>query len=188
MNMCDQPESITLRDGTAICLRPIRLDDAARLRALHSRLSPESIRLRFLAMHPALSFAESERLATVDYANSMAFVATLHPAGGGGEDIIGVARYAALGPEKAGQAEAAVVVQDRYQGLGVGTILVDRLLAYARTHGIRAFVAEISFENDRMIRFIRRSGFPTETRLEDGVCYVQVNIAPKNDQSQRGEA
>jgi RimJ/RimL family protein N-acetyltransferase len=84
-----------------------------------------------------------------------------------------------LGPKTPGQAEAAVVVEDRFQGMGVGTILVDRLLDYARTHGVRAFVAEVSHENDRMLAFIRHSGLPFERKFEEGVWQIHVHISPE---------
>lgn len=175
--------SFTLRDGTAYFIRPLRPDDAPRLQALHSRLSAESIRLRFMAAIPVLSQAEAQRLADIDGRNRMALVAVRPAAGGADEQFIGVARYAVMGPQRPGQAEAAVVVEDRYQSQGVGLALLDQLLDYARSHGIRWFVAEVSFENDRMIRFIRRSGLPVETHLADGVLEVKVEIAPGSGDS-----
>ena len=168
------PETITLRDDATVMIRPIRPDDAPRLQALHAQLSPETIYLRFLGMHLTLSSAEAEKLADVDYQTRMAFVATRGPKGE--EAVIGVARYARLGPEQPGEAEAAIVVEDRYQERGLGSILIDRLLAYARAHGVSTFVAEINAENDRILRFVRRSGLPAEKRWQDGVCEIHVRI------------
>ena len=197
MESSQAAERLTLRDSVPYAIRPIRPDDAPRLQALHSRLSAESIQLRFMAMHPVLLPAEAEQLADVDGLSRVALVAALPPAalcplieargigpvGGPGrgadETIIGVARYATLGPQRPDQSEAAIVVEDRYQGQGVGQALLDRLLAYARTHGVRWFVAEVRLENDRMIRFIRRSGLPVEMHLQDGVLQVKVDIAPE---------
>ena len=168
------PETVTLRDGTTVIIRPIRPDDTPGLQSLHSRLSPETIYLRFLGMHPALSDKEAEQLANVDLQTRMAFVATR--AENGEEGLIGVARYAALGPERPGEAEAAIVIEDRYQDRGLGSILIDRLLAYARAHGVSTFVAEINAENDRILHFVRRSGLPAEKHWQDGVCEVHVRI------------
>ncbi len=168
-------ETVTLHDGSEVTLRPIRPDDAPRLQALHSRLSPEAIYLRFLGARSTLSNQEAERLANVDYQSWMALVAARTE--NGEEALVGVARYAATGPERPGEAEVAIVVEDKYQGLGLGTILMDRLLAYARAHGIRTFFAEINAENDRILHFIRRSGLPAEKRLRDGILEVWVRIA-----------
>ena len=169
------PEFIPLADGALVTLRAIRPDDAPRLQALHLRLSPETIYLRFLGTHPTLSETEAARLANVDYQSRMALVATREAEGV--EVIIGVARYAVIQAEKPDEAEAAIVVEDAYQGRGLGLILVERLLAYARSHGIRTFVAEINAENERILRFVRRSGLQAEKHLQEGVWEIRIKIA-----------
>jgi RimJ/RimL family protein N-acetyltransferase len=186
MESSQAAERLTLRDGTPYAIRPIRPDDAPRLQALHSRLSAESIQLRFMAMHPVLQPVEAERLADVDGLSRAALVAVLPSAGADVETIIGVARYATLGPQRPDQAEAAIVIEDRYQGQGVGQALLHRLLAYGRAHGVRWFVAEVSLENDRMIRFIRRSGLPVEIHQQDGVLHVKADIDPEAGPAKSG--
>jgi len=169
------PEKVALQDGRRVAIRPIRPDDAPRLRAFHARLSPETIYRRFLGVHPVLTEAEAARFTNIDPQTEMAFVALY--AGETEEQIAGVARYAALGPARPGEAEAAVVVEDRFQGQGLGTLLLERLLAHARAHGVYAFVAEISSHNDQFMRFIEESGFPVEKRLEAGVWEVKVTFS-----------
>jgi len=167
--------TVTLKDGAAVQVRPIRPEDAARLQAFHARLSPDSIYLRWLSAHPVLSAAEAQALATVDYAARMAFVATL----GAAPDapLIGVARYGQA-PGQADEAEVAVVVEDSYQHRGLGTELLRRLMAYARTQGYRYWSAEINVANARMMKFIQRGGLPISKRFEGGSWQVRVEIAP----------
>jgi len=175
--MFDPPvaaETVTLRDGTPVTTRAIRPDDAPRLQAFHARLSPESVYLRWLSAHPVLSDEEAETLSRVDYHDRMAFVATLPPAGA---DIIGVARYAAAPAEGPHAAEAAVVVADDFQQRGLGTLLLSRLLVYARGQGLTTWVAEINAQNARMLRFIQRGGLPVTRRLESGSWQVRIDIA-----------
>jgi RimJ/RimL family protein N-acetyltransferase len=167
MTQVPELEHTILEDGTALTIRPIRPDDAPRLQAFHARLSPETIYWRYLCPHPKLSAAEAERFTNVDYQHRMAFVAI--QAEQEQEDVIGVARYECLRAGHADQAELAIVVEDRFQRRGIGTILLAHLTNHARTHGIRALVAEISAQNQRMLNFMRRSGLPTKTKLEDGV-------------------
>ena len=168
------PETVTLRGGTTVTIRPIRADDAPRLQAFHARLSPETIYLRFLGYHKALLDKEAERLATVDYQARMALVATREE--GGEERLLGVVRYDVIDPRHPDVAEVAIVVEDRYQGRGLGTLLMNRLVAYARAYGIRAFVAEVSGENYRMLRFAQRTGLPVEKKLEWGVWYIRIKL------------
>lgn len=178
-----EPEVVTLRDGTKVTIRPIRPDDAPRLQALHSRLSPESIFFRFLGHRKELPRVEAERLANVDYQTRMAFVATLEPCED--ECIIGVARYSVVQPSERDVAEAAIVVEDAYQGRGLGTILLERLVAYARGHGIHAFVASIRYDNVRILHFVRRSGLPTESEMEDGTLEIRVELTPESGSAER---
>jgi GNAT superfamily N-acetyltransferase len=170
-------ETVTLKDGTAVTLRPIRPDDAPRLQAFHTRLSPQTIYLRWLAAHPVLTDTEAASLSNLDYTSRMAFVAT-RPAADGAEHIIGVSRYAVAAPERPDEVEAAIVVEDAYQGRGLGTHLLRRLWAYARAQGIRYWVAEINAENAPMMKFIQRGTLPTTRRFEGGSWQVKIDIAP----------
>jgi GNAT superfamily N-acetyltransferase len=168
-------EHVVLGDGTSITIRPIRQDDGRRLQAFHARLSPDTIYSRYLCPHPVLSAAEAERLTHVDYAHRMAFVATRMDQDE--EGIIGVARYEGLRAGPLDTAEPAVVVEDRFQRRGIGTILMRRLAIYAQTQGICIFVAEISAQNYRILNFIRRSGLPLEIHHHRGAMEVRVSTA-----------
>jgi GNAT superfamily N-acetyltransferase len=167
-----EPHTATLRDGTEVTIRPVVPEDAPRLQALYSRLSPQSIYYRFLSQAKALTRAQAARLANVDYDARMALVATV----GSEADapIIGVARYAE-GLEPA-VAEAGVVVEDRFQRLGLGTLLLTELVEYARDQGIHTFVGWIHQSNAAILQFIRRSGLPTHSRLESGVWEIRIEL------------
>jgi RimJ/RimL family protein N-acetyltransferase len=169
-----QAEIVVLRDGTPVAIRPIRTDDGPRLQALFGRLSPESIYLRFLGQPKELPDDQAQRLANLDYRTQMAFVGTLVE--DGREEIVGVARYAQVPRMGSDAAEAGVVVEDRYQRLGLGTMLLQRLADYARSQGIRAFVASIHHSNTRILRFIRRSGLPVDRRIESGLWEIRVSL------------
>ncbi len=173
----EKPKPVTLRDGTAVTIRPIRPDDAPRLQALFDRLSPESIAFRFLGQPKELPYEQARRLANVDYRKRMALVATREQ--GSEEHIIAVARYAV---DPAGQpdlAEAAIVVEDEYQKRGLGTLLLSRLVAYAQAHGIRTFMATVRQDNIQIMRFVRHSGLPAESTLEAGVWEIVVKLEPE---------
>lgn len=169
------PATVTLKDGSAVILRPIGPEDAPRLQAFHTRLSPDSIYLRWLSAHPVLSDAEAAALANVDYTTRMAFVAILPE---DPEHLLGVARYGIISPERPNEAEAAIVVEDSYQSRGLGTHLLRALITYARAQGIRYWLAEINVENARMLKFIQRGGLPTTRRLESGSWQIRVDLGP----------
>ena len=117
---------------------------------------------------------EAEQLAGVDRQSRMALVATVRQSGE--EEIIAVARYATIPGTRPPEAEAAIVVQDSYQGRGLGTILMDRLATYARTQGIDAFRATVHQDNARIMRFIQRTGLPTTSRAGRGMQEIRIGL------------
>ena len=167
-------ESVEFYDGMQAIIRPIRADDAPGLQSLFGRLSEESIYYRVLGLRKELTGEQARRLADLDYQTQMALVATCGD--GCEEEVIGVARYCVIPGTRPAEAEAAIVVEDRHQSTGLGTLLLERLVAYATAHGIRTFLAEIRHDNGRNLRLIRRSGLPSQSRLERGVLVLRVGL------------
>jgi GNAT superfamily N-acetyltransferase len=170
----DRCEAVTLRDGTALTIRTVRPDDTPRLQAFYGRLSRECISARFLGTCKELPHKVVERLTNVDLQTQMALVATREQHGE--EVIIAVARYWVIPVNEPGLAEPAVVVEDRYQNRGLGTHLLKRLAAYARAHGVRTFLFTVHHSNTRILRLIRRSGLPIESKMESGIWEIQVKL------------
>lgn len=165
-----------LKNGLTVNIRSIRPDDAPRLQALLSRLSKETIFLRFLEYLKSLSIQQAEALATVDYHQRMALVATLEK--NGEEQVIAVARYSVFDPDRPDTAEIGIVVEDEYQNQGLGSYLLDRLTHFAIANEIRYYVGTISAQNAQILHFIRRSGLPTERKLDLGTWEIQVQLNP----------
>ena len=171
-------ESVILRDGTPVLVRPIRPEDAPRLQAGFTRLSSESIYLRFFETFKELPDNQAAMFATVDYQDRMALVAAIQE--NGEERLIGVARYSKADPAEPGLAESAVIVDDEYQSRGLGTILLSRLVTYARLHGVTTLLATVHSTNARMLHFIQRSGFPFQRKIvEPGVWEIRIFIEPQ---------
>lgn len=153
------PELVALRDGRCCIVRAIVPGDWRELQALHGRLSPRTRRLRFFSDLRRLPEPMARRFAAIDPATEAAFVA-LDP---GEQAIRAVARYARLGHDRA-SAEIAVVVEDAYQGVGLGRELLLRLAAQAVAVGIRRFVGSILGENVAMLALLRSLGFAVVER------------------------
>jgi acyl-CoA synthetase (NDP forming)/GNAT superfamily N-acetyltransferase len=161
---------VVLSDGGTVHVRPIRSDDDARLESLHSRLSAETVYLRFFSPMPRLSPELVQRFVNVDYEDRMALVAVL------GDELISVARYDRLPGTR--DAEVAFVVDDAHQGRGVATLLLEHLALAARENGIERFVAETLPQNRRMLDVFRSAGFGDERSFGDGVVAVSFHIDP----------
>jgi acetyltransferase len=155
-------KSVTLQDGTTVRLRPIRPEDEPDLSALYARLSPETAYQRFFTVMARLPPSWAHTFANVDYERRMAIVA-VSPDNG----LIAVARYDL--DEASNEAEIAIVVQDQWQGKGLGTMLMAELLGYAEAKGIRRFRADVLTENHRMLDLLGRLTRVLERRTDRGV-------------------
>ena len=156
-------KTISLLDGRQITLRPLRPEDESALTALYERLSPQASYQRFFTVMRRLPPDWAHILANVDYDRRMAIVAL-----GPGNGLIGVARYAY--EDRTREAEIAVVIEDPWQGLGLGTQLVTELIRYAEGKGIRRFRAHVLADNWRMLKLIQRVATILERKLESGVA------------------
>ncbi|MFM7535597.1 MAG: GNAT family N-acetyltransferase [Acidimicrobiales bacterium] len=164
------PADVTLSDGGVVRIRSIRPDDAGALVRFHLRLSPETIYYRFFAAKPRLTDREVERFVTVDGVERAALVAEL------GEEIVAVGRFDRwTGTD---EAEVAFVVDDAHQGRGLGSLLLEQLVALARDVGITRFTAETLPDNRAMLSTFTRAGFEVRSRFEGGVVELSFDIIP----------
>ena len=130
----------------SVTLRPINPADSSMEDTFVRNLSVETKHYRFLGGVKELSPAELERLCNVDGRHSMAFVATVQE--NGHEKEIGVSRYAECSSDGVG--EMAVTVADAWQHKGLGQLLVGRLIAYARSHGMKQLYSLDLMDNTAM--------------------------------------
>jgi len=163
-------ETVTLRDERTVVLRPIDRSDAPRLIDLHNQLSFESQYYRFFGPKPRLSQAEAEYLADVDFHKRFALVA--EAVGSEDKEIVGVGRFDVNEP---GSAEAAIVIRDDYQHVGLGTAMLQRMREIGRGAGLKAFSAEVLAENTRMIELLGTGGVDI-TPAQEGVVRVSAPL------------
>ena len=162
---------VVLDDGRVVGVRPMRPDDASRLREMHRHFSPTTIYQRFLCQLPDLPIRMAERFARVDGHDRAALVAV-------DEDgrLVAVGRYDRLEPGGT-VAEIALVVDDRYQRHGLGTVLVRLLVAAARHEGLRTFVADALATNLGIRRTLRDAGLVVAaTHDEGGVVHLVLPL------------
>lgn len=165
----DLERSLELVDGlVSIHIRPIVPDDAERLIDLYARLSPRSAYQRFFAVLKRLPPEWARDFANLDYVRRLALVAE-HDTPDGPE-LMGVARYEPS--DEPNVAEVAVVVQDRWQGQGLGSALLADLLAAARARGIVRFCAYVLAGNSRMLKLLARATQIESRALDSGVVAI----------------
>ncbi|MFY1627352.1 GNAT family N-acetyltransferase [Micromonospora sp. WMMD723] len=171
MTTVDQPVDVLLSDGSTVGLRPIRPQDAPEIVAMHGRFSERTRYLRYFSPYPRIPERDLHRFVTVDHRDREAFVVLA------GDRIVAVGRYERLGPA-APEAEVAFVVEDAYQGRGIGSVLLEHLADAARRAGIAHFVAEVLPTNGAMLRVFADFGYQVQRQFADGVVHLTFPIAP----------
>src|SRR3989441_8875421 len=166
-DLADPEQGVTLRNGASARVRAIRPDDEPRLVALCRRLSPRTVCQRFFSFGRLLP-EEEHAFANVDYRQWMAVVAEVDD--GQEPELIGVARY---GPSDEGTtADIGLVVADGWQGLGLGSLLLEEILRAGEQRGIHEFSADVLTENRRALRLLARYTAIARRTVASGVTSV----------------
>jgi RimJ/RimL family protein N-acetyltransferase len=172
---------VTLKDGTRLHLRPIRPEDAPRLVDFYDRLSQHTAYQRFFTIMKRLPPDWARLMATVDYQRRLALLAEAGSATA--PELVAVARYEPTDdPETA---EVAFVVQDGFQGRGLGVVLLHHLLEAGEARGIRRFCAYVLGENTRMLDLIARFTHILERSLDAGVASILFERRPTDPKQLR---
>jgi acetyl coenzyme A synthetase (ADP forming)-like protein len=164
---------VLLKDGSSILLRPIRVDDVKSWVEFVGRLSARTKYLRFHHVPKEMGLEDAARFCTVDYRDTFAFVAEVLRETK--RDIVAIGRYYRLPDHHS--AEVALAIEDRYQGRGLGTSILEQLADVARENGIDRFEADVLAQNEQMMNVFKDYGFHVTSELQTGVYRVTFPIA-----------
>jgi acetyltransferase len=176
-----------LRDGTAVVVRPIRPDDEPLVAAFHGTLSDESVRSRYLYELPLAQRTAHTRLVRVcfaDYDRELAFVVEQASDGATASgpreprQVLAIGRLSRDRVRDADAAEFALLIGDRWQGRGVGRLLLAHLLDVARREGWRRVYADVLGSNLRMQRLCTSLGFRISEVPGDDVVTAEWTCTP----------
>jgi ribosomal protein S18 acetylase RimI-like enzyme len=166
-------ERCVLDDGSEVELRLVRPEDKPLMLAAWERLSPESRYRRFFSAKTALTSEELRYLTEMDNVHHLAIGATCRRRG---ETVaLGVARFIRLA-DRPDMADAAITVVDDAQRLGLGRLLLSRLVAAARERGIERFSCDVLATNEAMRRLLR-SLAPVVERSEGPMVTIELPLA-----------
>src|SRR5262245_48556711 len=172
----DAANRAVLRDGSVVAIRASEPGDHDALRRFFHDLSLESRRRRFFSIaEPAESLID--RLCDSHDPGAALTLLAIRSVDGEPRPIA-VGSYFA---ETAGSAEAAFAVDDRFQGKGLGTVLLERLAAAASAHGLRRFEAITLPENAAMLDVFHESGFEIHSKADFGAVTVQLSLSPTRE-------
>src|SRR5499427_6874321 len=148
-----------LKDGTPVTIRPIRPEDEPLMVGFHYTLSERSVYLRYFCSLSLTTRVEHERLVRICFASydrGFALVADRRNPATGQHEVLGVGRFSAI---NRGEAEAAVLVSDKWQGKGLGTELLSRVARAAQEEKFHRLSGEILRENLATQAVFKKAGF-----------------------------
>jgi acetyltransferase len=161
----------TLRDGTELLVRPVRPEDEALYPPFLSQVTPEDLRLRFFSQIKSNDRRLIARFTQIDYARAMAFVAIERRTGA----MLGVGRLHLM--PNMSTAEYAVLVRSDMKGKGLGWLLMQMLIEYARLENIATIQGEVLADNTVMLSMCAELGFTVAESPEDAnIRLMRLNI------------
>jgi acetyltransferase len=167
-------EPVQARDGRQLWLRPIAGNDVDAIRRCFTRLSSDEVRMRFLHNLSELPEAAARRLCEIDPEHEAAFV--LMDTHGKTAEMRGVARVYI--DDATASAEFAVLVERAWTGLGLGALLMQRLVDECRRRGLAELWGYVLMENRPMLDLCRELGFKRRPLAGDpGTALIALDLA-----------
>jgi acetyltransferase len=167
----------TLRDGTPILLRAIRPEDEPLMVDFHETLSDQSVYFRYftaLSVQQRTNHARLARLCFIDYDREVALVAVHDDRLTGTSRIVGVGRLCK--EHGRNEAEFAVVISDRWQRRGVGSLLLRKLVEVGREERLLRLHGPILADNVAMRALCERVGFHVRRNTNDPELEASIRL------------
>jgi acyl-CoA synthetase (NDP forming)/GNAT superfamily N-acetyltransferase len=166
----DWPVYALLADGSTVEIRPAVPRDFEAVKAMHEAMSPDNAYLRFFSLSRAAAETEARRICREPGPGHAALLAL---AGG---EVVGCASYETLEGQPDHRAETAFAVADHMHHRGIGTLLLEHLVSYARSREITAFIGLTLPENTAMLKVFADAGLPVHHRTTDGVIDMTIPL------------
>ena len=162
---------LEVKDGWRILARPIRPEDEPLIHEFLRHVTSQDLRLRFFASMKEFSHEFIARLTQLDYARAMAFVAFDEAT----NEMVGVVRLHSDSIYETG--EYAILLRSDLKGRGLGWALMQLIIEYARSEGLKAISGDVLQENTTMLTMCRDLGFEVKADpVERGICNVKLRL------------
>ncbi|MTH45803.1 bifunctional acetate--CoA ligase family protein/GNAT family N-acetyltransferase [Intestinirhabdus alba] len=165
-------EWVHLKNGDRCLFRPILPEDEPHLQQFISQVTKEDLYYRYFSEINEFTHEDLANMTQIDYDREMAFVAVRRC--DRQEEILGVTR-AISDPDNI-DAEFAVLVRSDLKGLGLGRQLMEKLIAYTRSHGLKRLNGITMPNNRGMIILARKLGFSIDIQLEEGIVGLTLDL------------
>ncbi len=161
--------TITLRDGTQLDVRPADTYDLELIKEMHERLSKNSVYYRYLGPYKPTP-KDLEYQCSLDGGPGLALVAKVQ---GSEEQIVAIACYRGH-PDNPKIVEPAILVEDDYQGRGLGKHLFLTLCEQAAKRGVEVFATYAHPNNQPILHMLQSCELPYENKYNDGLREIRI--------------
>jgi acetyltransferase len=162
---------LVMKDGWRVFVRPIRPEDEPLIHEFLRHVTSQDLRLRFFAPMKEFSHEFIAWLTQLDYARAMAFVAFDEAA----VDLVGVVRIHSDSIYETG--EYAILLRSDLKGRGLGWALMQLIIEYAKSEGLKTISGDVLHENAVMLEMCRDLGFEVKSDpVEHGICNVKLML------------
>ena len=166
-------EEIQLKNGEMVLIRPIRAEDEARHQTFDDSLTQEDRYKRYFSQRGKMTHEEMALLTQIDYEREMAFIAVRFDELNE-QETLAVIR-ASIDPDNT-DAEFAMIVRSDLQGLGLGKILLNKLITYQKAKGTHYLSGMTMMSNVGMATLAKKLGFTVERDMEEGVINMLLDL------------
>jgi acetyltransferase len=162
---------LEVKNGWRVFVRPIRPEDEPRIHEFLRHVTNQDLRLRFFAPMKQFSHAFIARLTQLDYARAMAFVAFDEIT----NELVGVVRIHSDSMYENG--EYAILLRSDLKGRGLGWTLMQLIIEYAKSEGLKRISGQVLQENSVMLNMCRELGFAVKSDATDpALCDVSLEL------------
>ena len=162
---------LELKEGWRIFVRPMRPEDEPAIHEFLKHVTPHDLRLRFFAPMKEFTHQFIARLTQLDYARAMAFIAFDETTG----EMVGAVRIHSDSIYENG--EYAILLRSDLKGRGLGWVLMQLIIEYARSEGLKVISGDVLQENIVMLDMCRQLGFEVKPDpVEPDICDVRLKL------------
>lgn len=162
-----------LKNGEKLKVRPVKTTDERMLQELYYSLDEKDRYLRFFSPRKEFRHKLVQPSVNIDYSTNMILVGETSK---GGEKRL-IASGGFFRTNNPSLAEIAIVIQEKWRGNGVASLLLDYLVRIARELNYKFFIGSVLLENKAMLHILN-NWYPISSKsIQYGVVEFTFDIS-----------
>lgn len=164
-------KSVTLKDGTEILMRPVKPIDERLVQEFFYSMSDREVYYRFLHSIKAFPRKDMQRMVNIDYHREMSVVALVGEFGK--QEVAGVGRYILDGAD---YPEVDFAVQEKFQGKGLGRVIMEYIADIAKDRGFKGIQAVVMSDNQASLHILTHLGYAVTGVMGQGIIEAKLHF------------